>query len=178
MKSEEEIVSKSVPDYNPFENANRFSFDPTPHFVKQTKEASKQKKRSKSKKKKTKQITKEYVSSPISVEDQAVQIQTREDQIKYYDNELAKLKAVAEAQLVAKQDSYSRRVLNTGPKFDSAPTVPEDDVRIRMSLVTSGSSQFNSANPYALSFANKIDPVTTTLISQPETDAYKRAIFK
>ena len=47
------------------ESGSRFSFEPTPHFLKHAKEADKKSKRSKSKKKKAKQVTKEFVSSPV-----------------------------------------------------------------------------------------------------------------
>jgi len=47
-----------------------------------------------------------------------------------------------------------------------------------MSLVTSGSSQLHSQNPYGMSFATKIEPVVTQLIQSPDDEAYKRAVFK
>ena len=96
-KQEEEVYSKYTADHNEFEHdykslpsavvgdfsGHRFSFDPTPHFLKQAKEMSKLKKRSKSRKKKTKTITKEFVSSPISLDDNnAISIKSPEDQIR------------------------------------------------------------------------------------------------
>ena len=176
MKEEDNIVSKSVPNSNPFVQSykgiesghgNRFSFDPTP-YVKQAEDVNNKKRRSKSKKKKAKQITKEYVSSPpASQEDNAISIKSPEDQIRDQQNfiqtELAKLKE-QEMKLLSKQDSVNKKSpFKQNNKFESAPTTGEEDIRIRMSLVTSGSSQLNS-HPYGMSFANKIDPVVTQLI--------------